>query len=395
LNLWGKQPKVVQNLFTLIDSVLSQSKKCTYADVARDREVQEFCKRHNIRHLGGPMLGCVTQNGAKVWVRTVRPSTVKVKIKMKGSSKIFGPVESSEKSDLVASVQVDGLKPGKSYSYEVLIDDEPISIPVKSSITTLPVDQKIRIAFGTCPHRWGLGNQKQADRILKHKPSALLMYGDLGSQDKNEHVGKHRSDYQIRDLFPAWQRLSGSIPTFTSWDDHDYFDNDRSGIPKNCTNNDRLAVRKVFSQAWNNPGVGFNDDRGGIFFRTRLGPCDVIMLDNRYFRTGEKRGFLGNGQTEWLKEQLLDCKENSSSLPVGPCGRIISAKEKIPGENLTLRGGKSSFSLSKRTVYPGCFCCQVTATEPADFVFPVLPVILFMNLRQLLSADEAGQQAGQ
>ena len=72
------------------------------------------------------MLGCVTQNGAKVWLRTVRPSTVKVKIKMKGSSKIFGPVESSEKADLVASVQVDGLKPGKSYSYEVLIDDEPI-----------------------------------------------------------------------------------------------------------------------------------------------------------------------------------------------------------------------------------------------------------------------------
>ena len=57
LNLWGKQPKVVQNLFTLIDTALSQSKKCTYANVARDQKVQEFCKRNNIRHLGGPMLG--------------------------------------------------------------------------------------------------------------------------------------------------------------------------------------------------------------------------------------------------------------------------------------------------------------------------------------------------
>ena len=103
------------------------------------------------------MLGCVTQNGVKVWVRTVRPAKVKVKIKMKGSSKIFGPEESSEESDLVASVQVDGLKPGKSYFYEVLIDGEPIPIPVKSSITTLPVDQKIRIAFGTCPHPLGIG----------------------------------------------------------------------------------------------------------------------------------------------------------------------------------------------------------------------------------------------
>ena len=69
--------------------------------------------------------------------------------------------------------------------------------------------------------------------------------------------------------------------------------------------------------------------------------------------------------------------------------------QKIHGENLTLRVGKNSFSLSKRTVYPGCFCCQVTATEPADFVFPVLPVIPFMNLKQLLSAGVVDQQAGQ
>ena len=353
LNLWGKQPKVVQNLFTLIDTALSQSKKCTYANVARDQKVQEFCKRNNIRHLGGPMLGCVTQDGAKVWVRTVRPSSVKIKIKIKGSSKIFGPVESSEESDLVASVQVDGLKPGKSYSYEVLINGEPIPIPVKSSITTLPVDQKVRIAFGTCPHRWGLGNQKQADRILKHKPSALLMYGDLGSQDKNEHVGKHRSDYQIRDLFPAWQSLSGSIPTFTSWDDHDYFDNDRSGIPKNCTNNDRLAVRKVFSQAWNNPSVGFNDDRGGIFFRTRLGPCDVIMLDNRYFRTGEKRGFLGNGQTEWLKEQLLDCKGEFIIITCGTMWTDHISKGKDSWGKFDPEGREELFQFIEKNRIPG------------------------------------------
>ena len=72
------------------------------ADV--DRDVQEFCKRL-FATSEDPCLG---ENGAKVWVRTVRPSSVKVKIKMKGSSKIFGPVESSEESDLVASVQVDG-----------------------------------------------------------------------------------------------------------------------------------------------------------------------------------------------------------------------------------------------------------------------------------------------
>jgi alkaline phosphatase D len=134
------------------------------------------------------------------------------------------------------------------------------------------------------------------------------MYGDVGAQDKNNHFGKHRSDYQIRDFFPAWQSLSSTVPVYATWDDHDYFDNDRSGIPKGYGDADRQGVLRTFSQAWVNPGYGFNDERGGVFLRTRFGPCDVIMLDNRYFRTGEQRALLGNDQTEWLKEQLLDCK---------------------------------------------------------------------------------------
>ena len=308
LNLWGKQPEDKQQLYTLIEAALSKSTRNTFADVSRDHKVLEFCRQRRIRHLGGPMLGCVTESGARVWVRTVKPSDVDVRLVINGKEQVFGPVRSSEASDLVACVPVTGLKAGWSYNYHVFVDGSPISIPRDASITTVPDTNRLRLAFGTCPHRWGLGNMQQAKGILSRKPSVLLMYGDLGAQDKNNHVGKHRCDYQIRDLFPAWQKLSASMPTYATWDDHDYFDNDRSGIPKNYADDDRKAVRKVFSQAWNNPSCGFNDDRGGVFLRSRFGPCDVIMLDNRYFRTGEERGFLGNAQTEWLKEQLLDCK---------------------------------------------------------------------------------------
>lgn len=308
LNLWGKRPEKVQELYTLIDAALSKSKDRTFADVGRDEAVQAFCKHHDVLHLGGPMLGCISETSARVWIRTTEPAEVKVHVIVDGARKTFGPIHSTNETDLVAVVPVSGLIPGESYSYDVTVNGYSISIPKDATLTTLPDTRQIRIAFGTCPHRWGLGNPQQAEQILRHKPSALLMYGDLGSQDKNDHVGKHRSDYQIRDLFPAWKSLSASIPTYATWDDHDYFDNDRAGIPKGYTGDDRSAVRQVFSQAWNNPGVGFNDLRGGIFFKTRMGPCDVIMLDNRYFRTGEERGFLGNDQTAWLKEQLLACK---------------------------------------------------------------------------------------
>ncbi|MBC8218016.1 MAG: alkaline phosphatase D family protein, partial [Planctomycetes bacterium] len=83
---------------------------------------------------------------------------------------------------------------------------------------------------------------------------------------------------------------------------------DRGGIPKGYTLRDKECVCDVFRQAWNNPSYGFGDERRGVFLRTRIGPCDVIMSDERYFRTGEKGSFLGDEQMAWLEEQLLDCK---------------------------------------------------------------------------------------
>jgi len=308
LNLWGKRPEPVQKLYALIESILVADKNATYADVGRDETVQHFCKDHHVLHLGGPMLGCITETGAKVWLRTVRPAKVEVCVTVDNAETTYGPVPSTEESDLVSIVPVTGLKPGKSYPYKVLVEGTPIPMPEQAAITTVPDTNRLRLAFGTCPHRWGLGNQQQADRIRSREPVAMLLYGDIAAQDKTNHLGKHRSDYQVRDFYPAWQSLSSAVPVYVTWDDHDYFDNDKCGIPFGYTNADRLGVRRVFSQAWNNPGYGFNDDRGGVFLRTRLGSCDVIMLDNRYFRTGEERRFLGNDQTAWLKEQLLDCK---------------------------------------------------------------------------------------
>ena len=66
LNLWGDQPEPVQKLYTLIDAVLSASRNATYADVGRDEAVQKFCEDHNVVHLGGPTLGCITDTSAKV-----------------------------------------------------------------------------------------------------------------------------------------------------------------------------------------------------------------------------------------------------------------------------------------------------------------------------------------
>ena len=165
-----------------------------------------------------------------------------------------------------------------------------------------------RVAFGTCPHRNGLGNTKQAEQILKFNPHAMLIYGDIAVQDRREHLGLHRADYLLRDLHPAWNDLACSIPFYASWDDHDYAFNDGFGLKGGLTDEDRRGIRQVFTQNWNNPFYGLGQEGGGIFTQGRVGCCDIIMTDNRYFRSGKKGSFLGDDQMKWLEAQLLDCR---------------------------------------------------------------------------------------
>lgn len=311
LNLWEKRPEIVNQLYTAIYNVLAKDSKTSFAEVAADASVQAICKEHGIHHLGGPMLGCLEKDGAKIWLRTSRPAKVEVKVKVDGEDKTFGPVESTLESDLTVIVTVTGLKQGTHSPYRVLVDGKEIEISKLAAISTPSDDptNKTVIAFGTCQHRWGIAHRKNTDQILKHRPTAMIMYGDIAVQDRNNDLGMHRADYALRDLHATWQDLTGSVPVYTSWDDHDYFDNDLSGIPKKYTDEDRRGVRKVWTQSWNNPYYGLGDEGGGIFHHTRVGACDIIMTDNRYFRNKEvKHGFLGTEQMEWLKKTLLACK---------------------------------------------------------------------------------------
>jgi alkaline phosphatase D len=311
LNLFDEKPKAIQRLYSMVYNVLAADPETTFAQAARHPNVQLMCRQQGIYHWGGPMLGSVTSQGVCVWLRTLRPARVEVHVTVNGVGKSFGPVASTVESDLCAIVPVTGLKPGTRYAYQVLVDGKAIAIPEHAAIVTAPEPTPsgtVRIAFGSCFHRWGLGNQDQTDQIRSRKPAAMLLIGDIAVQDRNNNFAMHRADYLLRDFHPAWQDLVAAVPVFATWDDHDYFDNDKAGIPKGYTKQDTIQVCDVFRQNWNNPSYGFNDERRGIFMRTRIGPCDVIMVDHRYFRKNEPGSFLGDEQMQWLEEQLLDCK---------------------------------------------------------------------------------------
>lgn len=308
LNLWNA-PENVQHLYEACYAVLAADPAATFAEVMADATVQRLCNENEVRHLGGPMLGDVASDGAKVWLRTCRPAEVEVRLTVDGREEVFGPVASSWETDLAAVVPVTGLKPGTTHPYRVLVDGTPLVIPEHAAIATTlaePSPTSVRIAFGTCSHRFGLGNKRQFEAIRSRQPAAMLLCGDVAVQDRDNHLGLHRADYLLRDFFSAWQGLTASVPVYATWDDHDYFNNDKWGIPAGYSEEDRAGVWNVFRRSWNNPSYGFGDPQGGVFFRTRIGPCDIITTDGRYFR--KKGSFLGRDQMKWLETQLLDCK---------------------------------------------------------------------------------------
>lgn len=304
-NLWGEQPREKQEVVRFAYEFLQQRPRGTVAELVDQPEFQRLCREAGLTHLGGPMLGCVTRDGVRVWLRTLGPAEVVVEMEVDGQLRRFGPVAATRETDFTAVVPVTGLPPGRVLPYRVLINGKPAKIPENAVIRTLSENAKrLRIAFGSCMHRWGLGNPQLSAQIRSREPAALLLIGDTAAQDRDNHLGLHRVDYLVRDLTPAWQQLVAEVPVYVTWDDHDYFNNDKWGVPKGFSDADRQGVWEVFRQCWNNPAYGLG--RGGVFLSTRIGPCDIIMTDNRFFR--EKGNFLGKEQMAWLKEQLHAAK---------------------------------------------------------------------------------------
>jgi alkaline phosphatase D len=356
LNRWGNQPEAIQELYAAAYKVLAGNPNASFLDVSQDTAVQRLCLQNKVLHLGGPMLGNIHPHGATLWLRTLAPSRVEVRVQTQKGEKRYGPVKSTSKSDLTVLVNITGLEPATRYPYRVLVAGRAIALTKGAAITTTAVDTRAnqwRLSFGSCFHRWGLGNEQQVQQIIRREPAAMLLIGDMAVQDRNNHLGLHCADYLLRDFFPAWKQLAASIPVYATWDDHDYFANDKSGIPDGYTAQDRWNVRKIFTQSWNNPRYGFGDIRGGLFFRTRIGPCDIIMIDERFFREHREGSFLGEEQMQWLEEQLLECKGPFIILSSGTMWSDYVSNGKDSWGRWDPQGRERLFSLIEKKRIPG------------------------------------------
>lgn len=302
----GRLPDSLRQFYLDAREAFAANLEADFTDAA----IINTAKKYNIQLLGGPMLGNLTDDGVSIWLRPATTQKLSVKVKHFKSGKSVTYTGKATSAGKEVRIQVDGLKSGILYVYEVYVEKKLVST---GRFTTAPAkDSKdaFRLTFGSGFHKIGIHHQNLIEAIIERQPDAMMLLGDNAVDDRDNQVNMHRADYLLRDVAKPWSALAANVPLYASWDDHDYFNNDLNGIPqgkyKKFTAADRDALRAVWHQNWNNP----KREKGGagIYFNTRIGPVEIIMLDTRSCRDNARRGqhgsFLGQEQMTWLKKIL-------------------------------------------------------------------------------------------
>ncbi|MEX0967108.1 MAG: alkaline phosphatase D family protein [Bacteroidia bacterium] len=275
----------------------------------------------------GPMVGYSEMREVAVWVQTAGPADVFLRYWQAEDSMASlrtRRLSTAYEEAFTAVFQIPFLEPGKTYHYALFINRKKISLPYETSFQTQSLWQWRRdqdppqytVALGSCTYindsaydRPGrtYGNDYQVfTSIHKKDPDMMLWLGDnvyLREADWYSRSGILDRYTHTRST-PEMQPLLASTHHYAIWDDHDYGPNDanRSFIGKEQT----LEAFRLF---WPNRISGLPGAEGGITSQFQFGDIDYFLLDNRYFRspnrrTTGQRTILGNAQIEWLIDAL-------------------------------------------------------------------------------------------
>ncbi|MFC5624320.1 alkaline phosphatase D family protein [Algoriphagus winogradskyi] len=270
-----------------------------------DERIVAAAANNDIPLIAGPMLGDIKENGVSIWLRPASKNLIEIEIADLAGKEtkiyFFNPSVAGQAERIVLG----NLSAATKYSYLMKIQGAEVAKGTFQTASKIEETSELRLAFASDFHKIGLHNPNLMEAILARDPMAMLLLGDLAVDDRDTNLSMHRSDYLLRDVSQAWKKLAANVPVYATWDDHDYLNNDLSGLPKGVSKEDREALRAIWAENWNNP----KNESAGIYFNTRIADVEVIMLDTRSFRENERRGaynsYLGEEQLSWLKDVLI------------------------------------------------------------------------------------------
>lgn len=292
--------------------------------------------------LSGPMPGHSTMRMVKVWLQTNQSSNVLLKYWPKDSMHLSTDsetIQTQKESAYTALFELD-TEPGQIYQYEVYLDgvkkifEEELHFQSQTLWQYRMDPPAFTFGLGSCayinetaydrPSRPYGGDYGIFDVIAEENPAFFLWLGDniyLREVDYDSPSGILKRYDHVKQL-PQLQKLWTSTHHYAIWDDHDFGpnDSDRSYIYKE----DALDA---FEMYWANPSYGLTKERDGICSQFKWNDCEFFLLDNRYFRSPNKRKntehtMLGKEQLEWLLDALSSSRASFKFIAIG--GQVVS-----------------------------------------------------------------------
>ncbi len=293
----------------------------------------------------GPMVGYSEMLEVSLWVQTKDEAKVYIAywpVNNKKEIHLTNTVTTNKSKAFTALLIADTLEPGNRYNYELFINDIAVALPYATTFQTQPL-WKWRTDPPDFSFIMGSGtyiNEKKYDRpgkgygggygifntMEKTHPDFMIWLGDniyLREPDWNSKTGIFHRYTDTRSL-PEMQAFLASTHNYAILDDHDFGpnDSDRSFWNKNQT-------LDAFGLFWANPSVGVGDIKGAIT-AFQWGDADFFMLDNRTYRTPNKRKTgkkteLGEEQLQWLFDNLSNSYATFKFVVMG--GQFLSTAQ--------------------------------------------------------------------
>lgn len=266
----------------------------------------DWAAAHPLTLIHGPMIGAVTDNSAKVWLRTNGVQSLVIEVQADGKT-ARQTVTTEAKHDHTAVATFSDLSAGQKYQVKVLAKDETIGSG--SFTTTQPADEPgtYTIVFGG-----GAGYTPKHEhvwqKIAEQQPDALFLLGDNIYIDDIEQTLTHHYTYHRRQSQPDWRKLVAHTPTYAIYDDHDFGLNDCIPGPFVDQPAWKRMAWNIFCDNWANPSYGGGKKQPGCWFDFQTTKVHFFFLDCRYYRDLHGGTMLGPVQKAWLKKSLAASK---------------------------------------------------------------------------------------
>jgi alkaline phosphatase D len=284
------------------------------SDLAKTKKFRKLVQKHDLKLMGGPMLGRMTGTSVDVWMRTTQPAEVQVFARPangSGNTIRSQKMQATAARDLVAEVRLDGLSPNTAYRYQVRVNGEPVfkknQYPGFRTYPRKGQPGKSRVAFAACS-RYIPKNEDMWTFMNTYKPQGFLTLGDNVYIDAPKNFSKQRLHYYRRQLRPEYKKFTASTSTYATWDDHDFGKNDSAGGTDPFKPSWKPKVWQIFRQNWVNPYYGGGKEYPGTWFDFYVGDVHFIVTDGRYYRDFDKGTMLGKRQLKWLLNTLKNSK---------------------------------------------------------------------------------------